>query len=152
MAEMLAWSAPIAAVIGLIVAAYLAFWVLKQDPGNEKMQKLSGLIQKGGRAFLIAEYKSLVIFAIVVAVVLGVFISPLTAAAFLTGGILSVIAGYIGMYVATRANTRTTQAATHSIAAALKVAYRSGITMGLIVASLGLLGLSLWIIGMLVFN
>ena len=152
MAQWLAWLAPAAAIIGLLVAAYLAVWVLKQDPGNEKMQKLSGLIQKGGRAFLLAEYRSLIIFALVVALVLGFAISWLTACAFLTGGILSVIAGYIGMYVATRANTRTTQAATKGIAAALKVAYRSGITMGLIVASLGLLGLSLWAIGFLVFN
>jgi K(+)-stimulated pyrophosphate-energized sodium pump len=150
-AEMLAWSAPVAAVIGLVVAAYLAFWVLKQDPGNERMQKLSGLIQKGAQAFLFAEYRSLIIFAVIVAVILGVAISPLTAAAFLTGGILSVIAGYIGMYVATRANTRTTQAATVGIAGALKVAYRSGLMMGLVVASLGLMGLSLWAIFFLVF-
>ncbi|MDR1087917.1 MAG: sodium-translocating pyrophosphatase [Coriobacteriales bacterium] len=151
MIDYLAWLAPIAAIIGLVVAAYLAFWVLKQDPGNSRMQHLSGLIQKGGRAFLLAEYRALIIFALIVAVVLGVAISPLTAAAFLTGGILSVVAGYIGMYVATRANTRTTQAATTGIAAALRVAYRSGITMGLVVASLGLMGLSLWAIFFLIF-
>ncbi|MDR0347230.1 MAG: sodium-translocating pyrophosphatase [Coriobacteriales bacterium] len=150
--QMLAWLAPLASVIGLGVAAYLAFWVLKQDPGNERMQKLSGLIQKGATAFLFAEYRALIIFALVVAVVLGFAISPLTACAFLTGGILSVIAGYIGMYVATRANTRTTQAATKGIAGALRVAYRSGLTMGLVVASLGLMGLSLWAIFFLVFH
>ncbi len=152
MAEYLAWLAPAAAIIGLIVAAYLAYWVLKQDPGNERMQHLSGLIQKGGRAFLLAEYRALIIFALVVAVVLAVAISWQTAAAFLTGGILSVVAGYIGMYVATRANTRTTQAATTGIAAALRVAYRSGLTMGLVVASLGLMGLALWAIFFLVFT
>jgi K(+)-stimulated pyrophosphate-energized sodium pump len=152
MAQMLAWLAPIAAVIGLGVAAYLAFWVLKQDPGNERMQHLSGLVQKGATAFLFAEYRALIIFALIVAIILGFAISPLTACAFLTGGVLSVIAGYIGMYVATRANTRTTQAATKGIAGALRVAYRSGLTMGLVVASLGLMGLSLWAIFFLVFN
>jgi K(+)-stimulated pyrophosphate-energized sodium pump len=101
---------------------------------------------------LFAEYRALIIFAIVVAIILGFAISPLTAAAFLTGGALSVVAGYIGMYVATRANSRTTQAATSGIAKALRVAYRSGLTMGLTVASLGLLGLSLWAIVLLVGN
>jgi K(+)-stimulated pyrophosphate-energized sodium pump len=152
MAEMLAWLAPVASVIGLGVAAYLAFWVLKQDPGNERMQYLSGLVQKGAQAFLFAEYRALIIFALVVAVILGFAISPLTACAFLTGGALSVVAGYIGMYVATRANTRTTHAATKGIAGALRVAYRSGIMMGLVVASLGLMGLSLWAIFFLVFH
>lgn len=151
MAEYLAWLAPIAAVVGLAVAGYLAYWVLKQDAGNERMRHLSGLIQKGGKAFLLAEYRSLVIFALVVALVLWLAISPLTAISFLTGGVLSVVAGYIGMYVATRANTRTTQAASTGIAAALRVAYRSGLTMGLVVASLGLMGLSLWAIFFLVF-
>jgi len=152
MEQMLAWLAPIASVIGLGVAAYLAFWVLKQDPGNERMQYLSGLIQKGAQAFLFAEYRALIVFAVVVSAVLGFAISWLTAAAFLTGGILSVIAGYFGMYVATRANARTTHAASIGIAQALKVAYRSGLTMGLIVVSLGLMGLSLWAIFFLVFH
>jgi len=147
---LIAWIAPVAAIIGLAFAAYLAFWVLKQDPGDERMVKLSGLIQKGAKAFLLAEYKSLIIFAAVVVVILGLAISWFTALAFLTGGALSVLAGYIGMYVATRANTRTTQAAKTGIAAALKVAYRSGLTMGLIVASLGLFGLALWAIFFLV--
>ncbi|MDR1713020.1 MAG: sodium-translocating pyrophosphatase [Coriobacteriales bacterium] len=148
--QYLAWLAPIAAIVGLVFAAYLAFWVLRQDPGNERMQHLSGLIQKGGQAFLIAEYKSLIVFVVIVAILLSVALPGghgwQTALAFITGGVLSVLAGYIGMYVATRANTRTTQAATVSIAGALKVAYRSGLTMGLVVASLGLLGIALWAI------
>ena len=143
-AHLLAWIAPLAAVIGLCFAAYLAVWVLKQNPGNAQIQKLSGLIQKGAQAFLFAEYRMLAVFALVVAIVLAVAISPYTAVAFVTGGFLSVLAGYIGMYVATRANGRTTHAAETGIAAALKVAYRSGLTMGLVVASLGLFGITLW--------
>ncbi|MDR2957775.1 MAG: sodium-translocating pyrophosphatase [Coriobacteriales bacterium] len=146
----LAWAAPAAAVLGMAFAAYLAFWVLKQDPGNERMQKLSGLIQQGAKAFLFAEYRLLAIFAVIVAVILGVAINPFTALAYLTGGILSVAAGFIGMYVATRANTRTAHAAAGGIAPALKIAYRSGLTMGLVVASFGLLGISLWAIFFLI--
>ncbi|MCL2151055.1 MAG: sodium/proton-translocating pyrophosphatase, partial [Coriobacteriia bacterium] len=59
---MLAWLAPIASVIGLVFAAYLARWVLKQDPGDQQMQKISGLIQKGAQAFLFAEYRMLAVF------------------------------------------------------------------------------------------
>ncbi len=151
----LAWIAPAVALIGLVAAAWLAAWVLKQDPGTPKMQHLSGLIQKGGKAFLIAEYKSLIIFVVVVAILLTVALpnkeaSWLTALAFVTGGVLSVAAGYVGMYVATRANTRTTQAATKGIAGALRVAYRSGMTMGLVVAALGLFGIALWAIFFLI--
>ena len=149
---LLAWLAPIASIIGLAVAIWLAQWVLKQDPGNERMRHLSELIQKGGKAFLLAEYRALVVFAAVVAIIIAAVpaLGPLTAAAFLSGGILSVAAGYVGMYVATRANARTTQAATHGIAQALRVAYRSGLTMGLVVVSFGLMGLSLWAIFFLV--
>jgi K(+)-stimulated pyrophosphate-energized sodium pump len=118
------------------------------------MQHLSGLIQKGGRAFLLAEYRALIVFVIVVAIFLSVALPGghgwQTALAFITGGVLSVVAGYIGMYVATRANTRTTQAATKGIAKALRVAYRSGMTMGLVVASLGLFGIALWAIFFLI--
>jgi K(+)-stimulated pyrophosphate-energized sodium pump len=126
--------------------------VLKQDAGNDKMKHISGLIQKGATAFLFAEYRNLIIFVIIVAIILGFAISWLTALAFITGGALSVVAGYIGMYVATRANARTTHAAQTGIAKALKIAYRSGLTMGLVVASLGLMGLSLWAIFFIIFQ
>ena len=151
MITMFAWLAPLAALVGLGVAAYLGNWVLKQDPGTEKMQEISLAIQEGAMAFLKAEWRVLIIFAA------GVFIALsfsggslvkglLTGTAFVTGGLLSAAAGYIGMYVATRANTRTAQAATTGIAKALNVAFRSGLTMGLTVASFGVLGLGLWTI------
>ena len=78
--------------------------------------------------------------------ILAVAITPLTAVAFITGAVLSACAGFFGMYVATRANSRTAQAATHGVAQALNVAFRSGLTMGLTVASFGLFGISLWVI------
>lgn len=147
----IAWLAPICAAVGIIVAAYLGTWVLKQDPGSEKMNSISVKIQQGAQAFLMSEYKILVIFVVVVAVVMAIFLNIWTAIAFVTGGILSAAAGYVGMYVATRANTRTAHAAETSVAKALTVSFRSGLTMGLCVASFALMGLSLWLI-LLVFN
>jgi len=146
MADWIAWLAPAAAILGVIMAAYLGTWVLKQDPGTERMQEISKAVQEGALAFLLREYRVLIIFAAVVFVVLGLAVNWLTAVAFLTGGLLSAAAGFIGMYVATRANARTAQAATVGVAKALNVAFRSGLTMGLTVASFGLLGLSLWAI------
>jgi len=150
MADWIAWLAPVAAIIGFATALYLASWVLRQDPGTTKMQEISKATQEGALAFLLREYRVLIIFAAVVFVVLGFAVSWLTAVAFVTGGFLSAGAGYIGMYVATRANTRTAQAATHGVAKALNIAFRSGLTMGLTVASFGLGGLSLWAIVMLI--
>ena len=150
MADWIAWLAPAAAVVGTIMAAYLGSWVLKQDPGTERMQEISKAVQEGALAFLLREYRVLIIFAIVVAAVLAVAVNPLTAVAFLTGGILSAAAGFFGMHVATRANARTAQAATEGVAKALNVAFRSGLTMGLTVASFGLGGLSLWAITLIV--
>ena len=147
----IAWLAPVCALIGMLVAAYLGAWVLKQDPGSEKMNSISVKIQQGAQAFLMSEYKLLVIFVVVVAVVMAIFLNIWTAVAFVTGGILSAAAGYVGMYVATRANTRTAHAAESSVAKALTVSFRSGLTMGLCVASFALMGLSLWLI-LLVFN
>ena len=151
MTVQVAWMAPICALIGICMAGYLGSWVLKQDPGPDKMDNISLKIQQGAKAFLMSEYKLLVIFMVVVAVVMAVALSPITAIAFVTGGVLSALAGYIGMHVATRANTRTAYAAEKSVAAALNVSFKSGLTMGLSVASFALLGLSLWLI-LLVFG
>ncbi len=110
------------------------------------MNSISIKIQQGAKAFLMSEYKLLIIFMIVVAVVMAVALSPITALAFVTGGVLSAAAGYVGMHVATRANTRTAHAAEESVAKALNVSFKSGLTMGLCVASFALMGLSLWLI------
>ena len=151
MTTAVAWMAPVCALVGICMAAYLGLWVLRQDPGPDKMNNISIKIQEGAKAFLISEYKLLAVFMVIVAVVMGVFLSPVTALAFVTGGLLSALAGYIGMHVATRANTRTAHAAEKSVAAALNVSFKSGLTMGLAVASFALLGLSLWLI-LLVFG
>ena len=151
MTTAVAWMAPVCALIGICMAAYLGSWVLKQDPGPDKMNSISIKIQQGAKAFLMSEYKLLVIFMVIVAIVMAVALSPITALAFATGGVMSAAAGYAGMHVATRANTRTAHAAEQSVAKALNVSFKSGLTMGLCVASFALLGLSLWLL-LLVFG
>ncbi len=146
MTTQIAWMAPACALIGILMALYLGSWVLKQDPGSDKMNSISIKIQQGAKAFLMSEYKLLIIFMVVVALVMGFALSWITAIAFVTGGVLSAAAGYVGMHVATRANTRTAYAAETSVAKALTVSFRSGLTMGLCVASFALMGLSLWLI------
>lgn len=151
MTSAVAWMAPVCALIGICMAAYLGSWVLKQDPGPDKMNSISIKIQQGAKAFLMSEYKLLVIFMVVVGIIMAVALSPITALAFATGGVMSAAAGYAGMHVATRANTRTAHAAEQSVAKALNVSFKSGLTMGLCVASFALLGLSLWLL-LLVFG
>ncbi len=153
MTTTVAWIAPICALIGICVAFYLGSWVLRQDPGSDKMNSISLKIQAGAKAFLMSEYKLLIIFMAIVAVLMLVIpgLGWKAALAFITGGVLSAAAGYVGMHVATRANTRTAHAAEESVAKALTVSFRSGLTMGLCVASFALLGLSLWLIA-LVFS
>ena len=145
MTTAVAWMAPVCALIGICMAAYLGSWVLKQDPGPDKMNSISIKIQQGAKAFLMSEYKLLVIFMVVVGIIMAVALSPITALAFATGGVMSAAAGYAGMHVATRANTRTAHAAEQSVAKALNVSFKSGLTMGLCVASFALLALSLWL-------
>ncbi len=153
MTTAVAWMAPICALVGILVAVNLGRSVLKADPGSEKMNSISIKIQQGAQAFLMSEYKLLIIFMAVVAIIMAIVpvLGPLMALAFVTGGVLSAAAGYVGMYVATRANTRTAHAAEESVAKALNISFKSGLTMGLCVASFALMGLSLWLL-LLVFG
>ncbi len=150
MSAMVAWLAPLSAIVGMATALCLGRWVLAQDPGTERMNSISKKIQEGAKAFLFAEYRILVVFVAIVAIAVAIFLSWKTAIAFVTGAILSASAGYAGMYVATRANTRTARAAESGISRALQVAFRSGLTMGLAVASFSLFGVSFWALLMLV--
>ena len=140
---MLNWIAPVAAAIGLIVAFCLASWVGKADEGTDRMKEISGFIREGAMAFLRREYKTMVIVIVVLFLLIGVFLhSWTTAILYVIGAILSVLAGFFGMNVATKGNERTAQAAKESgMAGALKIAFRSGAVMGLCVSGLGLLGL-----------
>ena len=135
---------PIAAVIALLFAAYLAGKVGKQDAGTDRMKEIAGAIAEGARAFLMAEYKILVIFVVVLFVLIGFGISWVTAVCFVIGALFSTVAGYCGMTVATKANVRTANAAKESgMNKALSIAVSGGAVMGLCVAGLGALGVSL---------
>ncbi len=130
-------------VLGLLCAGIFAYTILKKDRGNEKMGAISDAIHEGAMAFLKREYRTIGIFAAVVAVLLAIFINWQTSVSFISGAVLSGVAGFIGMKVATLANARTTQAAIGGINKALRVAFSSGAVMGLTVVSLGLLGITI---------
>ena len=135
---------PIAAVIALLFAAYLAGKVGKQDAGTDRMKEIAGAIAEGARAFLMAEYKILVIFVVVLFVLIGFGISWVTAVCFVIGTLFSTVAGYCGMTVATKANVRTANAAKESgMNKAVSIAFSGGAVMGMCVAGLGALGVSL---------
>ncbi len=135
--------APISGVLALLVAAYFAADVAKKDPGTERMKEIMGYIHEGAMAFLFREYKVLVVFIIVLAIIIGIFLSSwLTAICFVIGAICSILAGFFGMQVATKANARTANAAQHGQNEALGIAFRGGAVMGLCVVGLGLIGIS----------
>ncbi|HHM23978.1 MAG TPA: sodium-translocating pyrophosphatase [Bacteroidetes bacterium] len=136
--------APVVGALGLLFAIFLYFQVRKQPAGNETMQEIAEMIHRGAMAFLNREYRTLIIFLAAVFVILWLAIGIYTAIAFATGGFCSMLAGWIGMNAATRANVRTTQAATQGQDKALMVAFTGGAVMGMAVASLGLLGLSIY--------
>ena len=135
---------PIAAVLALLFVTYLAAKVNKQDEGTERMKEIAGAIAEGARAFLTAEYKILVIFVLVLFVLIGFGIgSWVTAVCFVIGALFSTVAGYCGMTVATKANVRTANAARQGgMNRALSVAFSGGAVMGMCVAGLGALGVS----------
>ena len=136
---------PAAAVIALLFAVYLANKVSRQSVGTDRMKEISGAIAEGARAFLTAEYKILIIFVAVLFVLIGIGIgSWVTAVCFVIGALFSTIAGYCGMTVATKANVRTANAARESgMNKALSIAFSGGAVIGMCVAGLGALGVSL---------
>ena len=135
--------AVIAAVVGLVVAFCLSSWIKKSDEGTDRMKEIAGYIREGAMAFLKREYKTMAIVIVVLFVIIGVALkSWTTAILYVCGALLSVLAGYFGMNVATLGNVRTAAAARESgMNKALKVAFRSGSVMGLCVSGLGLFGL-----------
>ena len=138
------------AIVGLVFMAVKASWVKKQSAGNDRMQEISRNIKEGALAFLSAEYRLLSIFVVIASIALF-FISTIVETtswmivpAFVVGAIFSALAGNIGMRIATDANARTTEAARTSLPKALKVSFGGGTVMGLGVAGLAVLGLSLF--------
>ena len=147
----------VAAIIGLIYMVIKKSWVMKQDAGDGKMKEISDHIYEGALAFLNAEYRLLTIFVIGVSILLTIvsFVVPTThwliVIAFIFGAFFSAFAGNMGMKIATKTNVRTTQAARTSLPDALKVSFGGGTVMGLGVAGLAVLGLTIFFIAFFQF-
>ena len=145
--DIVLYSIPALGLLGILFMAIKSAWVTKQDAGDENMQELAGYIAKGAMAFLKAEWKVLAYFVVIAGALLawsGTLVetsSPVIAISFIFGAVLSALAGYIGMNIATKANVRTTQAARTSLSQALKVSFTGGSVMGLGVAGLAVIGL-----------
>ena len=145
-----------AGVVALIFAAFLAWRIMQADAGNEQVRFIGNAISEGAMAFLSREYRLLAAFVVIVFVILWVFIDmdvlnkvegdsggiPGTAISYLVGAIGSGLAGFIGMTIAVRANTRTTVQAQRGLNAALRIAFNSGTVMGVSVVGIGIIGLT----------
>ena len=137
--------AVICGAIGLGIAGLMARYVLKQDQGSDKIREISAAIKEGALAFLGREYRILTIFVAIVAVVLGVvpMLGWWVSLVFILGAIASALAGFIGMNIAIRANSRTAAAAQKSLNDGLRVSFRGGAVMGMCVVGIGIIGLSI---------
>ena len=153
MTDTILYIALAAGALAILLAVYYTRAVLAAPQGNERMVELSTAIREGAMAFLRREYTWVSVFVVAMAILIAVLLDwgrPWGAIAYVFGAVLSAFAGFVGMRIATAANSRTTEAArTGGIPAALPVAFRGGAVMGFTVAGLGLLGVGL---GFLVFN
>ena len=147
----LVWVVPAAGLLGVLFAAWLAWDVLRRDQGTPQMQEVASMIFEGANAFMRRQYGTIAMISVVVAVVVGLLvgyfdedveIGVLTAIAFLIGAFCSALSGFIGMYVAVRANVRTASAATRSLREAIAVSLRGGAVSGFLIVALSLLGVA----------
>jgi len=137
----------IAIILGLVAVLYGAFTsrqVLSASPGNEKMQEIAAAIQEGAQAYLKRQYTTIAVVGVVVAVIVAIFLGPISATGFVIGAILSGVAGFIGMNISVRSNLRTAAAAQTGLQAGLTLAFRAGAITGMLVAGLALLAIAVF--------
>lgn len=133
-------------VLALIYTVYIINWLNKKPNGDEKMVEISKAIQIGSKAYLSRQYRTVFVVAIILFLLIGLFLNWLTALGFIIGAFTSALAGYLGMMVAVRSNSKTTQAAKEGLGSALNLAFKAGSVTGILVVSLGLLVVSLFYI------
>ena len=143
------WIVLICAILGLAFAAYKFYWVKAQPEGSAKMSDIASKIRKGAMAYLKRQYKTVAVFFVIMIVIIACMAAAglltwFVPFAFLSGGFFSGLSGFIGMNIATYANTRTANGAKDSLNKGLKIAFSSGTVMGLTVVGLGLLDISVW--------
>ena len=143
------WFAVISSVVAILYGLFLAKSILKKSEGSEKMKEISSAIREGAKAYLNRQYKTIFYIAIVLFIILWLAIGLTTALGFLLGAFFSALAGYGGMNVSVRANSRTAEAAKSKetgLKDALAIAFQGGSVTGLLVVGLALLGVSLFFI------
>jgi len=146
------WLVPIASVVALVMAWFFFRSMMSADEGTPRMREIAEYVRKGAMAYLKQQYKVVLIVFIILAIIFAFMAyvlkvqNPWVPFAFLTGGFFSGLAGFFGMKTATYASGRTANAARNSLDAGLKIAFRSGAVMGLVVVGLGLLDIALWFV------
>src|SRR5881392_3693011 len=138
------WAIVLCGALSIIYAIWATASVLKSDAGNPRMQEIADAVREGAQAYLRRQYTTIGLVGIVIFALLAYFLGPLVSVGFAIGAILSGAAGFIGMNVSVRANVRTAQAATTSLAGGLELAFKAGAITGLLVAGLALLGVTIY--------
>jgi len=148
------WAVPIASIIALAFAGLFFKQMMKNSEGTDRMVTIAEHVRKGAMAYLKQQYKVVGIFFLIITIIFSIMAygfnlqNPWVPFAFLTGGFFSGLAGFFGMKTATYASARTANAARDSLNGALKIAFRSGAVMGLVVVGLGLLDISIWFVAL----